>query len=125
MSAVYDAGFLIAVERGDRTAWAKHAQRLLRRELPIATAPVVAQVMRSGAQVGLHRLLRGCEVVPFTAGDSAEVGSLLARSNSSDVVDAHVVTVAARHGAAVLTSDVKDITRLAAHANPPVTVHPV
>jgi predicted nucleic acid-binding protein len=123
MSVVYDAGYLIAAERGDRVAWAKHAQRLLRREIPHTTGPVVAQVLRSGPQVRLRRLLSGCAVVAFDANDAAEVGALLARSGGSDVVDAHVVTVAARHGAPLLTSDVKDIERLAAHATPRVSVH--
>lgn len=125
MTAVYDAGFLIAVDRGDRVAWAKHSLRLQRKEVPTTTAPVVAQVVRSAQQVRLHRLLRGCEVAAFTATDAADVGALLGVSDSSDVVAAHVVAVAARLGAVVLTSDVDDLERLAANVTPRVSVHAV
>jgi hypothetical protein len=40
------------------------------------------------------------------------VGRLLAESGTSDVVDAHVVTVARALGLAVLTSDVGDLRAL-------------
>jgi hypothetical protein len=118
VTAVYDAGYLIAIERGDRIAWAKHALRLQRGELPMTTAPVVAQVRRSARQVQLQRVLRGCSVVDFTATDANDVGLLLAKTHTSDVVDAHVVIVGSRSGAAILTSDTSDIERLARHASP-------
>jgi hypothetical protein len=40
------------------------------------------------------------------------VGALLARSGTSDIVDAHVVICAQDSGFAVLTSDPSDIRRL-------------
>ena len=46
--------------------------------------------------------------------DGPEVGSLLARSGTSDVVDAHLVVVAARRSEAILTGDVHDLESLTA-----------
>lgn len=125
MTAVYDAGFLVAVDRGDRIALAKHTLRLQRREIAVVTAPVVAQVARSARQARLHRVLRGCDVVGFAPADAAEVGAILAASNTSDVVDAHVVLVSSRLGATVLTSDIDDLERLSAHTAPQVRIEPV
>lgn len=83
--------------------------------IPITTAPVVAQVSRSPLQAQLFRFLRGCEVVPFGAADAHEVGRLLGDAGASDIVDGHVVITAFRRGAPVLTGDVDDLARLAAH----------
>ncbi|MGH9155270.1 MAG: twitching motility protein PilT [Acidimicrobiales bacterium] len=113
MSVVYDAGVLVAAERGDRKVWADHRARLEFGLAPMVTAPVVAQVSRSIRQVQLRRLLRGCELIAFPAGAAHEVGALVGASGTSDVVDAHVVMVAAAAKAAVLTSDVGDLSRLA------------
>ncbi len=44
--------------------------------------------------------------------DGPEVGSLLARSETSDVVDAHLVVVAVRRSEAILTGDVSDLEHL-------------
>ena len=50
MSVVYDAGVLVAAERGDRKVWADHRVRLEIGALPVTTAPVIAQVTRSPAR---------------------------------------------------------------------------
>jgi predicted nucleic acid-binding protein len=110
--ALYDAGALIAAERNDRRFWAEHKARLQSGVVPLTTAPVVAQVIRSGRQVTLHRLLKGCAVAEFVVSDGHEVGRTLATSLTSDVVDAHVAIVAAREGRAVITSDSADLRRL-------------
>ena len=47
-------------------------------------------------------------------------GILLARSGTSDVVDAAVIVAAIEHNAAVLTSDPKDLAKLASAAEYPV-----
>ena len=81
---------------------------------PLATThPVVAQVWRDGArQARLARFLQAVVVVSFD--DGPEVGNLLAHSGTSDVVDAHLVVVAARRGEPILTGDVHDLELLAA-----------
>jgi predicted nucleic acid-binding protein len=113
VSVVYDAGALIAADRSDRTVWAEHRARLELGYLPVATAPVIAQVSRSGRQAQLRRFLRGCEVVPFEAGDGHAVGELVERSGIADVVDVHVVLTAHRRGAAVVASDPSDLAPVA------------
>lgn len=122
MSVVYDAGALIAAERNDRRVWADHRVRLELGVVPRTTAPVVAQVIRTSQQAQLHRFLRGCEVEAFVAAESHEVGSLLARAGTADVIDAHLVITAARHSATVLTSDLKDLHHLTDHLPTPVRV---
>lgn len=109
MSVVYDAGALIAADRSDRDVWADHRARLELGVVPITTAPVVAQVSRSGRQAQLRRFLRGCDLVPFVEDDAHAIGTLADRSGSSDVVDVHVVAVAHRRGLGVLTSDESDL----------------
>lgn len=122
MSVVYDAAVLVAAERGVREVWADHRVRLETGTVPVTTAPVIAQASRSPRQAQLRRFLRGCDVAPFAAGDAHEVGGLLSEAGASDVVDAHAVHVAGRLAASVLTADVEDLSRLAAHApgEPPV-----
>lgn len=115
MSVVYDAGVLVAADRNDRTAWADHRARLELGVIPATTAPVVGQVSRSPQQAQLRRLLRGCDVVAFVARDGHEVGALLAKAGTADVVDAHVALVAARREATIITSDPRDLRRLATH----------
>ena len=109
MSVVYDTGALIGADRSERALWADHRARLLLGVLPVVTAPVVAQASRSPRQVQLRRFLRGCEIVDFTGNESHDVGSLLERTGTSDVVDAHVVLTAANLSAIVLTSDPEDL----------------
>jgi len=125
VSVLYDSGLLIAAEGNDREVWADHRARLEFGVVPRTTAPVVAQVSRSPRQVQLRRLLRGCDVVEFVANDAHEVGELLARARSSDVVDAHAVVAASRSGSKVMTSDEEDLRRLASCLPEPVVVQRV
>jgi hypothetical protein len=122
MNVVYDAGLLIAAERNDRNVWADHRARLEAGVVPTTTAPVVAQVSRSPRQAQLRRLLRGCHIASFAPGQAHEVGGLLARAGTSDVVDAHVVLTAASSGATVLTSDWAEIEHLSNRLPGPVVV---
>jgi len=110
---ILDAGFLISVDRGERTAQVFLAAALVH-ETPLTTThPVVAQVWREGArQARLARFLQSVVVVAFD--DGPEVGNLLARSGTSDVVDAHLVVVAVRSAEPILTGDVHDLELLAA-----------
>jgi hypothetical protein len=73
----------------------------------------------------LRRFLRGCDVAPLPAEESHDVGSLLGNAGTSDVVDAHVVHVAQKIGASVLTGDVEDLSQLADHADRDVAIIPL
>lgn len=115
MSVVYDAGVLVAADRNDREIWADHRARLELGVVPTTTAPVVAQASRSPRQTQLRRFLRGCEVVAFAPTDAHEVGALVGATDTADVIDAHLVITAARSGATVLTTDQRDLRRLADH----------
>jgi hypothetical protein len=109
---VYDAGVLVAAERGERRVWAEHRVRLEVGQVPLVPAPVVAQVSRAPVQVQLRRLLRGCEVVAFAEADAHQAGALLGKSRTADVVDASVAALAIRRQAKVVSGDVSDIVRL-------------
>lgn len=113
---MYDSGALVAAERNDRRLWADHRVRLEAGVVPVAPAPVVAQVSRSPRQVQLRRLLRGCEVLALDESAAHAVGQLLGRSGTTDVVDATVVAVAIARQAQIVTSDPDDISRLAGAA---------
>lgn len=109
---LYDAGVLVAADRNDRRAWADHRARLEAGLVPQTTAPVVAQVSRSSRQALLRRFLQGCDLVAFDPEVAHEVGALLARSSTTDVVDAHLAVLASRTGAAVVTGDPDDLRLL-------------
>jgi len=122
VTTVYDAGVLIAADRNDRQVWAQHRVRLEAGLLPVTTAPVVAQASRSPRQVQLRRFLRGCDVAAFDAHHAHAVGALLAKSATADVVDAHLAVTAAQIGAVVITSDPGDLSNLAPHVRPRITI---
>ena len=119
---VYDAGVLVAADRGDRSVWLAHAARLMERSVPMVPAPVVAQVSRSPQQVQLRRFLAGCHIAPLGERDAHEAGRLLGKSRTADVVDASVVAIAIRYQAVIITGDVDDMERLAAIAGAAVSV---
>lgn len=122
MTTVYDTGVLIAADRNDRRVWADHRARLEAGLIPVTTAPVAAQASRSPRQVQLRRFLRGCDIVAFDATHAHAVGALLAKSATSDVVDAHLALTAARTGGGVITSDPDDLRTLASHVRRRVTI---
>jgi len=114
VSVAYDAAVLVAADRDDRKVWAAHR-----------TVPVVAQVSRSARQTQLRRFLRGCEIVAFSPEQAHEVGVLLDKSQTSDVVDAHLVVIAATTSSTVLTSDLADLRQLSSHLPVPIVVRRV
>lgn len=108
--------------RRDRVRALVHETR--RRELPVGTvAAVLAEVVRgrrSGAGVfaGLRR--ERVEVHPVDTRSGVRAGQLLGKvdAGSEMAVDAFVVAVADLAGGAIVaTVDVKDLSRLAAHAS--------
>ena len=108
----YDTGVLIAAERNDRFVWALHRRLLEQGSSPSVPATVLAQAWRGRPQAQLSRFLAGCEVRPLTDAQARECGRLLARTGSSDIVDASVVVVARARGEVVLTSDQGDLRPL-------------
>jgi hypothetical protein len=111
----YDSGALISAERGERRMWARHRALLLRRVVPVVPAPVVAQCWRgTPRQAQLARLLAGCEVEALDDARARATGVLAGRSRTSDIVDACVVEGALRRDHLVISSDVGDLTAIAA-----------
>lgn len=112
MALVLDAAALIAVDRRDRVVGAM--LRVAQREaIPVRTsAGVVAQVWRDRRrQVLLGRVLAGVDAAPLDRARAAEVGELLGRARTADVVDGHLALLV-RDGDTVLTSDTGDLRRL-------------
>jgi hypothetical protein len=112
VSLVLDAGALLAIDRRDR--WVGAMLRVAQQErIPVRTSPaVVAQVWRQGArQAQLARVLAGVAVPPLDLDTGKRLGALLGTTGSSDVVDAHVASLA-RAGDQVLTSDPDDLRNL-------------
>ena len=104
---ILDAGVLISVDRSEDAAQVLLATRGPDSSLH-TTHPVLAQVWRDGSrQARLAAIVKTLTVHPFD--DGPAVGRLLARSATSDVVDAHLVAVAARLNEDVLTADPDDL----------------
>lgn len=110
---VYDAGALLAAERGDDRMRALHRRFLLHGISPNVPAPVLTQVWRNGSrQANLNRVLKGCAVLPTDEVVAKEAGVLLMLSCTADAVDAIVVATAVKLAATVVTSDPKDLLAL-------------
>ena len=116
MSGVtFDAGGLIALDRGDRRVLvllARAAERGMRVTIP---ATALAQAIRNPArQARLTRLIRqaSTDLVSLDGPDATTTGVLLATTRTSDIVDAHVVICARRAEQVVVTSDADDLRRL-------------
>lgn len=114
MTLVLDAGAFLAVERGDRDVVALVKLERLAGRPPVSNGGVVTQVWRGGhgRQAGVARLLAGVEVRALDDRLGRRAGMLLARSASSDAVDAAVVCLAS-DGDDILTSDPRDLLALA------------
>lgn len=125
-SYTYDTGVLIAAERNDRFVWALHRRLLERGDAPSVPSTVLAQGWRGGPQAQLSRLLAGCEMRPLTEAQARACGALLARTSTTDIVDASVVVVARERNEEVLTSDPDDLGLLSsALGRPLVTIRSI
>ncbi len=80
--------------------------------LPLVPASVLAQASQSPQQAQLRSFLAGCTVVPLGENDAHSAGRLLAKTRTTDVVDAVLVTVALGNKAVILTGDPEGIERL-------------
>jgi hypothetical protein len=110
-----DAGGLIALDRNDRGVIALVARATERGIHITVPATALAQAIRNPArQARLSRLIRqvGTDLMPLNGPDATSVGLLLAKTGTSDIVDAHVVLCAERAGQAVVTSDAADLRRI-------------
>jgi hypothetical protein len=109
---VLDAGAFVAFEKGDAGVRARlAAARRLGFEIT-TTAPVIGQVWRDGRrQALLARLIAATHVDAPGEPAARRAGALLARTRTSDVVDALLVD-RIRNGDTVLTSDPRDLEKL-------------
>jgi hypothetical protein len=113
MGLVLDTGGLIAFDRGNREVAALIEAIRRRREQVITSSGCVAQAWRGDGsrQALLARLLHGVDECALGPHVSRALGELCGRAAMSDVIDAHV-TVLARDGDLVLTSDPADVRAL-------------
>lgn len=123
MSATFDTGMLIALDRNEREAWVVLRRLVDRGEVPTVPTVVTAQAWRDGRrQAQVARALRDCR--PETLDDdlARRAGELCGRSETSDVVDAIVMESAAGRGDDVYTGDTGDLEHLADHLSRPVAI---
>lgn len=122
---IFDAGALIALERGDRDI-AEMLETAAEEEIEAVTSSAcVAQVWRDPArQVRLVRALVGFLEQPLDGQEARRCGLLLARSRTDDIADA-AVALLVKDGDTILTSDPEDIQRLLDVAGTSASVRPV
>lgn len=111
----FDAGGLIALDRGDRRVIVLLARADETGATITVPATAFAQaIRRPESQVRLARLVRQpkADVVALDRVDASNVGRLLAASGTADISDAHVVICARRRGQRVVTSDPEDLRAL-------------
>lgn len=112
-----DAGPLIALDRGDQRAHAWLQVATKRGRVLATPASVVAETWRGGARAArLARALKVLEIIDVDESIARRAGELLARTGSSETLDAIVVVLAAVRGDAILTSDPSDVRPLANQA---------
>jgi hypothetical protein len=123
---ILDAGAFIAAERGSRSVVALVKRERMHGRVPLTNGGVVAQVWRGGnaRQALVAKLLASVEVIPVDDHLGRRAGLLLARTGTSDVVDASVICLA-RDGDDILTSDPSDLLDLARTSGAHVELIPV
>jgi hypothetical protein len=112
VSAVLDAGALVAVDKRDRAVGAM--LRVLQRDgvQVLTSAGALAQVWRDGRrQTNLARVLPGVDVAALHELSAKKVGELLREDATNDLVDAHIALLVQPKDQ-VLTSDQPDIKAL-------------
>lgn len=112
-----DTGALIAGERNERSFWAFWSESVAREIVPVIPAAALAQAWRGPRQARLAQIVNACTVEPLDEPLAKSAGELCAKAKVSDIVDASVIASAALRGDAVLTSDPRDLRRLASHAS--------
>ncbi len=110
----FDAGVLIALDRGDTMAWAWFRRAVERGEPPLISAAAVAESWRDGrTQARLARVLRSCDIEDVTDELARRAGEALGAVPGSGTVDALIAASSSRAGAVLLTGDPSDMRRLA------------
>jgi hypothetical protein len=111
-AVVFDAGGLIALDRGERRVGALLAAVAASGVEAVTSSACVAQAWRDPArQARLARALPGFLEHPLGFASARDCGRLLARAGSVDVVDA-ALALLVQSGDTVVTSDPGDIARL-------------
>ncbi|MEZ5088064.1 MAG: PIN domain nuclease [Tessaracoccus sp.] len=115
MRLVFDAGALIALERGEPEMWRRWAVATRGdRRPPVTHGGVIGQVWRGGPrQARLARALPGLDVVALDERLGRAAGELMRSAATADVVDAALIALSV-DGDVVYTSDVGDLEHLAA-----------
>lgn len=109
---VLDAGVLIALDRGRDDVASLVAKRRHRDGAVLTHGGIIGQAWRGGSrQARLARWLRGFTVVALDQALGRGAGELLARTGSSDVIDAALVVIAA-DGDEIVTTDNDDFAAL-------------
>jgi hypothetical protein len=119
---VLDAGALLAVERMSRDVIALIKRERRAGRAPVTHGGIVGQVWRGGGkQAHLARLLPRLDVEALDADLGRRAGALLARSRSTDVIDA-ALALLAQDADEILTSDPEDMRVLVAASGVDVDV---
>jgi hypothetical protein len=111
----FDAGGLIALDRGDRRVIVLLARaHELGQTVTVPAAALAQAVRHPRTQTRLSRLIRqpSTAIVALDGPDATKVGVLLAATKTRDIVDAHVVLCARRSRQPIVTSDPDDLRRL-------------
>ncbi len=112
---ILDAGPLISIDRNRRRLAALMYAALEADQVLRTSEAIIAQVWRSPTQANLSSALKAMEV-HSDFGNGRHIGELLAKTGSSDPIDAHLAMLARRINEPILTSDIGDFNALAAHA---------
>jgi predicted nucleic acid-binding protein len=109
----FDAGALIALERGKQRARFVF-ERLRERDVLITVPIVVVGEWWRGRTDSRERILAAVDVEPLTLTAVKAAGEAIAAVKGAGLVDAIVMASAASRGDIVYTSDVDDLTALQA-----------
>ncbi len=122
---VFDAGGLIALDRGNREVGAILAIAAEAGIDAVTSSACVAQAWRDPArQARLTRALAGFVERPLDAATARDSGLLLGRAHTADIADA-AVALLVEDDDIVLTSDPDDIEHLLAVAGRCARVRPI
>jgi hypothetical protein len=126
LTAVLDAGALVAIERGDRDLLGIIWSEVNAGRPAITHGGVIGQVWRRGSarQVRLARALAGIRVRSIDAELGRRAGELLGRARETDVTDAALVLIA-EDGDEIYSADAQDLRHLADVAGKVVHLVPV
>jgi predicted nucleic acid-binding protein len=111
MHVTFDTGALIGLERRHQRISKLYADLRQRRILVAVPTAVVAEWWRGRTDARV-RILGGLYVEPLDDLLARVTGEAMAAVPGASIVDAVVMTSAARRGGVVYTSDVEDLERL-------------